>query len=222
MLAFFDNISFIREKINDYCKKVGNVKILDVGCGDGKITQKILCDLKKETYQVYGLDIIRPTKYKFKKFCTLDLEQGKFPFSNEEFAVVYSNQVLEHLLDKDNFVSECFRILKKGGLFILSTENISSFDNIISLILCQEPLSQNSSIKFQINSFLSPHFMTISLGGLPNVHKNVCSYFSIQRLIKRNFYGDIGIKSFGNLNKIFETVFPFYNRLITVYAIKNN
>ncbi|MBN8588152.1 MAG: methyltransferase domain-containing protein [Rhodothermia bacterium] len=47
-----------------------------------------------------------------------------FPYSSEQFDVVVSFQVIEHIEDDHLFVSECARVLKPGGTLILSTPNI--------------------------------------------------------------------------------------------------
>lgn len=220
MKAFSDNLNFIKDQINNYCRENKNVKILDVGCGDGKITQKILNNLSKNNFQIYGIDVEKHTPFKGLIYYKHDLEHKKFPFLDKKFDIVYSNQVVEHLWDKDNFIKECFRVLKKNGLFILSTENIASIDNIVSLVFCQEPLSQNSSRKYQINSFFSPHYGKKLEGNLKESHKNVCSYFSLKRLAEINGQKNLKIISFGNINKLCEIILPYYNRLITIYGVK--
>jgi Methyltransferase domain. len=38
----------------------------------------------------------------------------KFPIESESIDVVFANQVIEHLINIDNFVSETYRVLKRG------------------------------------------------------------------------------------------------------------
>ncbi|MFH1048215.1 MAG: class I SAM-dependent methyltransferase [Patescibacteria group bacterium] len=220
--AFDDNEYFIRNHINNYCNKK-NVNILDVGCGDGSMTMKFLNGLRGEDYELYGLDNLEKNDNKLIKYKKINLDGEIFPFADNFFDIVYSNQVLEHILNKDNFIFECNRTLKNGGLFILSTENISSFDNIISLILGQEPVSQHTGSKYNTNSFLSPHFMEKNddKNGNKYLHKNVCSYYGLKRLAKMNGFSETKIKSFGNICKLAEMILPIYNRLITIYGIKD-
>ncbi|MEZ4688896.1 MAG: class I SAM-dependent methyltransferase [Ignavibacteria bacterium] len=52
---------------------------------------------------------------------------GRIPFQDGEFDVVLSSQVLEHVEDSDNYLSECRRVLKPGGLLILSTHGTWQF-----------------------------------------------------------------------------------------------
>lgn len=197
------------------------MKILDTGCGIGEKYNVFLKNLK--FFRLYGVDIFDkcPNTLLY-KYVKANLDEDGIPFKNKTFDIVYSNQVIEHLLNKDKFVSEIFRVLKNGGLFIIATENIASFDNIISLLFAQEPLSQHSSNRYYLNSFLSPHFMAkkseVSRENLG--HVNVCSYFSLIRLIKMNGVKNVKIKSFGNIMKIFERLFPFYNRILLAYGVK--
>jgi len=87
------------------------------------------------------------------------LESAVFPFEDKTFDVVCSNQVIEHISNKDTFIKESNRVLKDDGICITSTENIASFDNILSLMCGQEPLAQSTSHEFHTSPFLSPHFM---------------------------------------------------------------
>ena len=54
------------------------------------------------------------------------------------------------------------------------------------------------------------------------LHKNVCSYYGLQRLYGVHEFEVTKIESYGNLNKIFEKIFPIYNRVISIVAIKKN
>jgi ubiquinone/menaquinone biosynthesis C-methylase UbiE len=67
-----------------------------------------------------------------------DIDTG-LPFKDNCFDIVISNQVLEHVNSTDNFVKECFRVLKNGGICIASTPNLATPHNIFSLILGYQP-----------------------------------------------------------------------------------
>lgn len=219
--ALIDSRQYINKLMLEYSKGRGLLTILDVGCGTGEKYNVFFNNLK--SFKLYGLDLLNkcPNDLLY-KYIKANVDREGIPFKDEMFDIVYSNQVIEHLLNKDNFISEIFRVLKKNGLFIVATENIASFDNIISLLLAQEPLSQHSSNQYFINSFLSPHFMEkvrkVTKGNLG--HINVCSYYSFRRLIKMNGFKKVKIVSFGNILKIFEVLFPFYNRILLAYGVK--
>lgn len=46
--------------------------------------------------------------------------QEKFPIESEKFDAVLSMNVLEHIYGFDNVITETFRVLKKGGIFIFA------------------------------------------------------------------------------------------------------
>ena len=75
-----------------------------------------------------------------------------------------SNQVIEHIANKDTFIKESNRVLKNDDICITSTETIASFDNILSLMCGQESIVQSTSHGFFTMSFLSPHFMKKNMG----------------------------------------------------------
>lgn len=222
--AFYDSEVFLHKTIRNYCKNKIRVRILDVGCGDGRKTKQFVAGLKN--VEVYGIDLIPVCSNKQIRYTRGEIEGKVFPYKNNYFDIVFSNQVIEHFLDKDLFISECRRILKKHGLFICATENIASFDNIISLLLGQEPLVQHTGTYSFTNSFISPHFMqkygiyhhmikTNKFG-----HKNVCSYFGLKRLVKFAGFSSVKISSFGHAFKLAEILLPFQNRVIVAHAYK--
>ncbi len=66
---------------------------------------------------------------------------GPLPHPDGAFDLVVSNQVIEHLYDTDAFVSEAYRVLRPGGVAVVSTENLASWHNIGSLLLGWQPFS---------------------------------------------------------------------------------
>lgn len=225
--AFEESHFCIAELMNGYHRRAGTragkgaFRVLDVGCGDGTVTEKILNEARFD-YEAWGLDISGESRFgRLRKF-RADLERGRFPLGDGAFDIVFSSQVIEHMLDKDLFIQECRRVLKRSGLLIIATENIASIDNIFSMLLGQEPLVQNASQKRHVNSVLSPHYMQPFTGKDPfGMHKNVCSYFGLKRIIEINGFRDIRIKSLGNIGRVFERIAPIYNRIIIAYGVKD-
>jgi SAM-dependent methyltransferase len=84
-------------------------RILDVGCGS-KPYQKYF-----NASEYIGLEIERQNKLADRYY------DGKvFPFSDEQFNSVLISQVFEHVFNPDEFLSEINRVLKDGGVLLLS------------------------------------------------------------------------------------------------------
>ncbi len=116
--------------------------ILDLGCDDGSWT----IELAKKTgsSNLYGVDIVESSLNKARKLGIIakkaDINK-KWPFKNNTFDCIHSNQVVEHIWDLDFFAKETQRTLKKNGYAIISTENLSSWVNIIALVFAWQPFS---------------------------------------------------------------------------------
>ena len=84
-------------------------KTLDVGCGTKPYQQ--WCN----SSEYIGLEIDGAGKNADYYY------DGKtFPFRDDEFDSVITNQVLEHVFNPDGFLSEISRVLKDGGTLLLS------------------------------------------------------------------------------------------------------
>ena len=76
---------------------------------------------------VVGIDI------NFRNLCTDAVNVINFligdarylPFKNEGFDLVISTEVIEHFIEGELFLSECYRVLKESGVLILTTPNRS-------------------------------------------------------------------------------------------------
>lgn len=49
---------------------------------------------------------------------------GRLACGLQEFDLVFSSQVLEHVTDPELYLSECFRVLKRGGTLVVTTHGI--------------------------------------------------------------------------------------------------
>lgn len=116
-------------------------KVLDLGCGDGKLTLQLTRKMKPDT--LIGVDAFgKNNKFKIIK---ADLNRD-LPFKDESFDAVISNYSLEHLYNTGVFISETFRILKKGGYTVVATDNLASWPAIASLMMGFQPSTLASGI----------------------------------------------------------------------------
>lgn len=108
-------------------------KILDLGCGDGNVTQLFL---KKG--EVVGVDISKEALKKAErrgiKTKLHDLNQLPLPFGDKSFDVVILTDTLEHLLDPLEVLKETFRILNPGGRIIVTVPNFARLGNRIRIL----------------------------------------------------------------------------------------
>lgn len=88
-------------------------KTLDVGCG-----QKPYADLFASSEYI-GLDRDTPETRRRNK-ADVYYDGDTFPFPGGGFDSVVCNQVLEHVFDPERFLSEINRILREGGVLLLS------------------------------------------------------------------------------------------------------
>lgn len=94
-------------------------KILDIGCGSYPYFLNTIKFNKK-----YGVDpSLINTDVKNMKLFKNDVAKSKLPFNNNYFDVVTMLAVFEHIDGSklNKFLKEIFRVLKKNGIFIITT-----------------------------------------------------------------------------------------------------
>lgn len=98
------------------------LKILDVGAGEGALTQK----LHQMGYKMVACDF-SPDAFRFNQVKCDGVDITKpFPYADGSFDLVIAVEVTEHILDHETFFSEINRILGPGGKLYISTPNILS------------------------------------------------------------------------------------------------
>ena len=131
-------------------------RLLDLGCDDGALTLRFAERIG--TTDVHGADFLPDALAKAKqrgvKAKKVDLN-GKLPWPRNTFDIVTSNQVIEHLLETDTFVSEIHRVLKPGGYAVVSTENLAAWHNVFALSLGLPAFSQHVSSKKDVGNPIS-------------------------------------------------------------------
>ena len=127
-------------------------RILDVGCADGNfsILLKEACSAK----EVYGIEIsekgVKLARNNGVKAFQLDIDDEDFPFEDNYFDAIFAGQIIEHLYDPDHFLEECYRVLKQNGILVLSTVNLSSLYNRLTLMFGYQPFSTSVSTRYNV------------------------------------------------------------------------
>jgi len=70
------------------------------------------------------------------QFAALDITREQLPFPDSQFSIVTFSEVLEHLpVERLNFVlSELARVVRPGGILLMSSPNQTSFENRLLLL----------------------------------------------------------------------------------------
>ncbi len=98
--------------IPKYLNKGIKFNILDYGCGSKPYKYIFNSYINK----YIGVDV---GDNQFADY--IILPGDKLSFQDDEFDIVLSSQVLEHVQETDSYLRECFRVLKPNGLLFLST-----------------------------------------------------------------------------------------------------
>ena len=69
-----------------------------------------------------------------KAFKQADLN-GALPYTDQSFAAVAAVELIEHLENPRRLIRESHRVLKPGGVALVTTPNLESFTSLISLVL---------------------------------------------------------------------------------------
>lgn len=117
------------ENIFEFLKDKEYKKLLDIGCGTG-----YLIDMLSKEYEAEftGLDL---SPEMIKQANSKNIKNAKFvegrsdaiPFDDNTFNIVTCSQSFHHYPDTDKAMQEAKRVLKPGGLYILSDTGVGPF-----------------------------------------------------------------------------------------------
>jgi SAM-dependent methyltransferase len=147
-------------------------KVLDVGCGTNKYRGAVGIDYNPRT----DADVIH------------DLGVLPYPFQDDEFDLIVSRHVIEHVPDVMAFVSELHRITKAGGRIQLVTPHYSNPD------WPTDPTHRNHFNSYSFNCFMQdrrlfPFYTDVEL-------KPVRTYVSLA-----NLWRALGLEFIVNLDQ---------------------
>ena len=137
--------------------------VLDIPCGEGAFTSRLL----EKGLTVHAGDCVDGMKATGASFKVCDMNDP-LPFDDSQLDAVVSIDGIEHIKRPFDFVMECSRVIRPGGILIVSTPNISALRSRWRWFLtgfhnkCKRPLDEgNPSPRHHINmlSFPSLRYM---------------------------------------------------------------
>lgn len=146
------------EKVIDFCERFGVDKetFLEVGAGFGTFAEELReRDLFRRIVVVEPTpDLVISCRARGLEVFADTIEHVVLP--EESFDVVASFEVIEHIFKPEEFVSQCIRFLKHGGLLFLTCPNGMGFE-----IATLEHLSKSVDAEHQ--NYFNPHSLTLLL-----------------------------------------------------------
>lgn len=205
-------------------------KILEVGCGSGKLYHFIRESIPDLKIDYFGLDINPAVKEKIQsigKFVYVDFteENPKVPFESNSFDFVILSEIIEHVEYTDNLIINTKNYLRKDGILFITTPNLSSYHSRISLLFGYMPMIMECSDREA--SFGKPKWLCKEWYGrykniAPIHHIRFFTYKAISDFLK--YYGfEIVKQSGGGYRKgegILWRIFPSFSPVIQLICRK--
>ena len=148
-------------------------KLLNLGGGSGQVSNVF----RKIGFDVYNVDIeLDSTNDRNVKF---DLNDSiDLPFENNSFDVVVAQEIIEHIENPWQLFRRAKKLLKKDGILIVSTPNISS---------------RISKVRFLLTSYFQ--WFTSDCW---EYHINPLPFWEVEMIAKKNKFKLLGLKGSGD------------------------
>jgi SAM-dependent methyltransferase len=180
---------------------------LDIGAGHGDLISLVLrefavsataCDYTGELMRVPGM-----------KVDVVDLNTEALPYPDAAFDLVTCTEVIEHIEHYRHTIREVFRILRPGGLFVLTTPNVLNLRSRIRYLL------------FGFFSLFGPLHIRESDLYLTGGHINPVSYFYVAHALSDAGFVDVSaaIDKRQRASAVWLLVFWLPIRLFSLWAL---
>jgi SAM-dependent methyltransferase len=101
--------------------------VLDIGCGEGYGAAALAKDGGIIVGIDYDAETIRHATATYPDVAFVVANLAALPVQRRTIDVVVTLQVLEHVWDHEQFLTECYRVLRPGGRLVISTPNRLTF-----------------------------------------------------------------------------------------------
>ena len=101
--------------------------VLEAGCGEGYGADLIAATARSVTAVDYDAATVAHVRARYPRVGVLAANLASLPMPDSALDVVVNFQVIEHLWDQPQFITECLRVLRPGGSLLISTPNRITF-----------------------------------------------------------------------------------------------
>ncbi len=201
-------------------KYIKDKNVLDDGCGSGYGSYHLK---SKGAKRVTGIDISEEAieyagkNYKNENLNFVQMDVTKLNFDDNTFDILTSFQVIEHIKDVNKYLAEIKRVLKNGGIALITTPNKQTSSP--NTIKPENPFHVKEYYYDDFKNLLANYFGKVQIFGvnqsekaekiessikkpLKFLKKLHISFFvqllpkKIKNLIVNTFYKDIGVSDF--------------------------
>lgn len=211
-----DNVIFQRHLVayNEAAKLIyGNV--LEVGSGEGYGIE--LLASKVERYQAidkYNTSVESyAAKYPHVHFQQMNIPPIEFP--ENTFDCIVTFQVIEHIEDDAGMVREMARVLKPGGLMIMTTPNIK-------MSLTRNPWHVREYTVSQLKGLLQNYFSEVDMKGVYGNQKVMDYYHANRKSVEKITRFDFFNLQYRLPRRLLQIPYDLLNRLNRRKLMKGN
>jgi methionine biosynthesis protein MetW len=114
------------DQISSVVQQLGPRKILDIGCGDGRLARAIRANCPDVV--IHGCDLSTVALARSEgldRQYSIDLNCEVLPEPDECFDLVIASEVIEHLIQPDRVLAELTRVCRQGGHVLLTVPNFA-------------------------------------------------------------------------------------------------
>ena len=181
--------------------------VLELGCGEGRGIDIILKESKSFTAIDKIKDVIEKLSLKYRD--NVFISSNFPPLSDSEdnsFDTVITFQVIEHIQDDTQYISEIERILRPGGVALITTPNIK-------MTLTRNPWHVREYTSEELNNLCSKYFSKVDVLGISGNTKVIEYYNQNLESVKRFKRLDIFNLEKNLPNFIYKIPYEFLNRV---------
>lgn len=140
-------------------------RVLDVGFGYGDF----LAVAKERGWETFGVETSGKAVAQGRShlpdstLIQADASKEKLPFPDGRFDIVVCLDVVEHLSQVDHLFSEVSRVLRRGGVFFLTTPPVTLNSRVLGRFMSEDPTHINKhSISYWEKALLTQKFRVVA------------------------------------------------------------